>query len=131
MIVQGKLDYSDPEVQRKVEALLQTFENSTYIEDRFYTESWLRDWVNFVDTSADLLDLNTSTPELWLGAYKSVREGGRAVGEGWVAGWKLCWINYTFFDGKGCVVEPVIDCIRNKDYEPLTRAISHLSSMRD
>ncbi|KAF0290223.1 Patched domain-containing protein 3 [Amphibalanus amphitrite] len=32
VIVQGKMDYSDPEVQRQVENLLQTFENSTYIE---------------------------------------------------------------------------------------------------
>ena len=73
MIVQGKMDYSDPEVQRKVEHLLHTFENSTYIEGSFYTESWLREWVSFVETSAPLLDMNTSTPELWLDGYKTVR----------------------------------------------------------
>ena len=81
VVVQGRLDYSDPEVQRKVEYLLETFENSSYVEDRFYTESWLRDWVNFVDTSASILDLNTSTPEQWLDSYKTVRAAGHAGGD--------------------------------------------------
>ena len=72
--MEGKLDYSDPEVQRKVETLLQTFENSSYIEGRFYTESWLRDWASFVETSAPLLDMDVSTPDLWLDGFKSVRQ---------------------------------------------------------
>ncbi|XP_043202388.1 patched domain-containing protein 3-like, partial [Amphibalanus amphitrite] len=76
VIVQGKMDYSDPEVQRQVEKLLQTFENSTYIEGRFYTESWLRDWVSFVETSAPILNMNVSTPELWLEGYKTAFLGG-------------------------------------------------------
>ena len=46
-MVSGQLDYSDPEVQRDMEELVQALENTTYI-DPAYTESWLRSFMDYV-----------------------------------------------------------------------------------
>ena len=52
VVVSGQLDYSDPEVQRDMEALVQALENTTYI-DPAYTESWLRSFMDYVTRWSD------------------------------------------------------------------------------
>ena len=73
VIIDGKYDYSDPAVQRQVLDLLERFENSTFVASSLYTEAWLRDWVNLLETSGDFLQLDTSTPEKWTQSLKQVR----------------------------------------------------------
>ncbi|XP_050310845.1 patched domain-containing protein 3-like isoform X1 [Anthonomus grandis grandis] len=58
VIVAGDYDYSDPKVQQKVEKLTQTFENTSYVTN-IYTESWLRDFLNYIERNFD--DHNTPT----------------------------------------------------------------------
>lgn len=48
----GKQDYSDPKVQKDMEELMRKLENTTYI-DPVYTESWLRDFLQYVEKWAD------------------------------------------------------------------------------
>ena len=52
VVVSGQLDYSDPEVQRDMEGLVQALENTTYI-DPAYTESWLRSFMDYVTRWSD------------------------------------------------------------------------------
>ena len=48
----GELDYSNKTVQRDLENLLSDLENTTFI-DGVYSESWLRDFVDYVDRWKD------------------------------------------------------------------------------
>ena len=49
VIIKGdNVDYSDKNVQQKLETILQTFENSTFISSSM-SSSWLRDFLNFVE----------------------------------------------------------------------------------
>ena len=48
----GELDYSSKKVQDDMEALLTALENTTFI-DPTYTDSWLRDFVSYVDRWSD------------------------------------------------------------------------------
>ncbi|XP_060529201.1 patched domain-containing protein 3 [Cylas formicarius] len=74
VIVSGKYDYSDPKVQREVEKLTQTFENTSYVSNTLYTESWLRSFLQYVERNEDYLNISIKTPkdfssvlkELWL-----------------------------------------------------------------
>ena len=52
VVVSGALDYSKPEVQADMEALLSRLENTTYI-DPLYTESWLRSFLDYVERWKD------------------------------------------------------------------------------
>ena len=46
-MISGLYEYSSPEVQEGLERLLSELENTTYI-DKFYTESWLREFLVYV-----------------------------------------------------------------------------------
>ncbi|XP_037089285.1 patched domain-containing protein 3-like [Pollicipes pollicipes] len=72
IIVEGELNYFDPVVQEQVETLMQTFENSSYVEGDFYTESWLREWTVFVTTSHDILNINVTSYGSWLDSLKTI-----------------------------------------------------------
>lgn len=75
VVVEGEMNYFSESTQEKVERLLQTFENSTYVEEKFYTESWLRDWTDFLLTSSDILGLNITNYQQWRKELKSVSGG--------------------------------------------------------
>jgi len=47
VVISGALNYSDVQVQNDLEDLLSSLENTTYI-DPIYTESWLRDFTDYV-----------------------------------------------------------------------------------
>ena len=78
VILDGARPYWDPEVQSQVETLLQTFENSTYVTDRLYTDCWLREWVSLLENSRGILNLNVSTPAAWVATLKEVGARSRA-----------------------------------------------------
>ncbi|XP_011164677.1 patched domain-containing protein 3 [Solenopsis invicta] len=51
VIISGEYNYSDPIIQQQIENLTQSLEASTYIIDNpFYTQSWLRDFLNRGDS---------------------------------------------------------------------------------
>ena len=54
-MISGFYDYSSPEVQEGLERLLSELENTTYI-DPVYTESWLRDFLDYVGRHKDYDD---------------------------------------------------------------------------
>merc|ERR1719419_682968 len=55
VIVSGDIHYSNPKMQAKIERMMQTFENSTYISDNL-SSSWLRDFISFVERNKGYSD---------------------------------------------------------------------------
>ena len=39
-------------------ALIDTFENSSYVAEPLYTECWLRAWLGWVDRNKDFFEFN-------------------------------------------------------------------------
>jgi len=60
VVISGVYDYSSPEVQEGLERLILQLENTTYI-DPFYTESWLREFLDFVRRNKDYNPIDIST----------------------------------------------------------------------
>ncbi len=57
MVTGPHLDFSNPKVQKQIEDITQKLENTTYIDGRV-TQSWLRDFLDYVDRNKDYDDLN-------------------------------------------------------------------------
>ena len=72
MILEGRHAYWEPQVQQQLETLMQTFENSTYVMDKLYTDCWLREWLNLVENSQGVLNIDVSTREAWMASLKEV-----------------------------------------------------------
>lgn len=72
MIISGQYDYSDPKVQQEVEKLTQTFENTSYITNSLYTESWLRSFLQYVDRNSDYLNISLKTQKDFMNALEEV-----------------------------------------------------------
>lgn len=74
VVIAGNYDYSDPKIQQQVENLTQTFENTSYISNGLYTESWLRSFLQYAERNQDYLNISVNTKkdfiktlkELWL-----------------------------------------------------------------
>lgn len=66
------MNYSDPEVQFQIENITQTFENTSYISNSIYTESWLRSFVQYAERNEDYLNISIKTEEGFLDALKEV-----------------------------------------------------------
>ncbi|VEN54168.1 unnamed protein product [Callosobruchus maculatus] len=74
VIISGEYDYSDPMIQNQVENLTQTFENTSYISNTLYTESWLRSFIQYAERNQDYLNISIANKkdfvktlkELWL-----------------------------------------------------------------
>ncbi|GBP38539.1 Patched domain-containing protein 3 [Eumeta japonica] len=74
VIISGDYNYSDPKIQDEVELLTQRLENTSYISNSLYTESWLRTFINYVSRNNDELNVTIDTEpefiknlkELWL-----------------------------------------------------------------
>lgn len=72
MVFSGKLNYSDPLVQLDVEEIMQRLENTTFI-DPIYSESWLRDFLDYVKRNEDYDPIDISTEEQFVDALMNVR----------------------------------------------------------
>ena len=73
-MVSGLLDYSDPEVQRDMEELVQALENTTYIHPA-YSESWLRSFMDYVTRWSDYPggpELRVDTEQNFISTLKDV-----------------------------------------------------------
>ena len=59
VVISGALNYSSPKVQSDLELILERFENSSFV-DPSYTESWLRDFLDFVRRSEEYEPIDIS-----------------------------------------------------------------------
>ncbi|XP_035436097.2 patched domain-containing protein 3 [Spodoptera frugiperda] len=74
VVISGEYNYSDPKVQDQVEELTKSLENTSYISNSLYTESWLRTFVDYVSRNNDYLNVTIDNEdefiqnlkELWL-----------------------------------------------------------------
>lgn len=66
------MDYSDKFVQQQVENLTQTFENTSYISNPLYTESWLRSFLQYAERNEDYLNISLKTEDGFISALKEV-----------------------------------------------------------
>lgn len=72
VVVAGDYDYSDPEIQQQIENLTQTFENTSYISNTLYTESWLRSYIQYAERNEDFLNMSIKTKEGFLRGLKEL-----------------------------------------------------------
>ena len=72
MVISGNYNYSDPKIQDEVETLTQKLENTSYISNSLYTESWLRTFVNYVDRNNDYLNVTIDSEEDFIANLKEV-----------------------------------------------------------
>ncbi len=68
----GALNYSDPETQAAIEDVMQRLENSTFI-DPAYSESWLRDFLDFVERHQDYSPIDISDERKFITELTQVR----------------------------------------------------------
>lgn len=66
MVISGEIDYWDIEVQNQIENLTEAFENSHFISNPIYTESWLRSFLNYVDRNQEELNITIDTRESFI-----------------------------------------------------------------
>lgn len=60
-------------VQDQVEILTQQLENTSYISNSLYTESWLRTFVNYVSRNNDYLNITIDSEEEFIENLKEVK----------------------------------------------------------
>ncbi|XP_054167709.1 patched domain-containing protein 3-like [Oppia nitens] len=77
VVVNETLNYADPEVQKKIESMLEKFEESPFVADKILTESWLRAYQTFLNQEdsflflqalniSDQLDFNRGLRDIFL-----------------------------------------------------------------
>ena len=79
-MISGVYDYSSPEVQEGLERLILQLENTTYIAP-FYTESWLREFLDFVRRNKDYNPIDISTEASFIRGVARDAGGTRAPPE--------------------------------------------------
>ncbi|XP_023219795.1 patched domain-containing protein 3-like [Centruroides sculpturatus] len=75
LVFNQTLDYSNPEVQNDIENLLNTYESSPFMGDRFTTECWLREFLDFVNepyAKISFRGYNLSNSEEFIEGVKNV-----------------------------------------------------------
>lgn len=72
VVISGEYNYSDPNVQSEVETLTQQLENTSYISNSIYTESWLRTFVDYVSRNSDYLNVTIDTEEDFIANLKEL-----------------------------------------------------------
>lgn len=72
-MITGNYNFSDPQVQDEVEMLTQKLENTSYISNSLYTESWLRTFVNYVSRNNDYLNVTIDNEVDFIKNLKEVR----------------------------------------------------------
>ncbi|XP_063921586.1 patched domain-containing protein 3 [Zophobas morio] len=70
VVIAGEYEYWNPEIQRQVENLTQTFENTSYVSNTLYTESWLRSFIQYAERNEDFLNISIKTKEGFMQALK-------------------------------------------------------------
>ena len=71
VVISGHYDYSSPQVQDGLDRLLRQLENTTFI-DPFFTESWLRDFLDYVRRNKDYSPIDISSEQAFIEALNSV-----------------------------------------------------------
>nr|XP_040578462.1 LOW QUALITY PROTEIN: patched domain-containing protein 3-like [Lepeophtheirus salmonis] len=74
VVLSGHFNYSNLQVQNDVEKLLKKLENSSFV-DHVYTESWYRDFLDYVKRNKDFAELDISTEENFISTLKEVYLG--------------------------------------------------------
>lgn len=72
-MISGYYDYSDPTIQKQVEDLLSSLENTPYIAESILTESWLRSYIAY-DSSFELEDTDEDTTDLAISSSNNSTE---------------------------------------------------------
>jgi hypothetical protein len=72
--VDGDIDYSDKKVQDDMDDLLSTLEADEMIGERFYSNSWLRQFLSFVKINEEYLEMNITTKEGFIDSLRTVSE---------------------------------------------------------
>lgn len=72
VVISGEYNYSDPNVQNEVETLTRQLENTSYVSNSLYTESWLRTFVDYVSRNNDYLNITIDTEEDFIQNLKEV-----------------------------------------------------------
>lgn len=72
VLIDGKYNYSDPITQMQIENFTQTLENTSYISNPLYTESWLRSFLQYVERNQDYLNVSIATETEFIAALKEV-----------------------------------------------------------
>jgi patched domain-containing protein len=73
VLITGDYNYSDPVTQMQIEELAQQLENTSYITNPLYTESWIRSFVSYVERNNDYLNLTLNNEQDFIDALKEVR----------------------------------------------------------
>ena len=73
MVISGGYNYSDPKIQDEVETLTKKLENTSYISNSLYTESWLRTFVDYVSRNNDYLNVTIDNEADFIQNLKEVR----------------------------------------------------------
>lgn len=73
VVITGEHNYSDPIIQDQVEQLTQKLENTSYISNSLYTESWLRTFLNYVSRNNDYLNVTIDNEPDFIKNLKEVR----------------------------------------------------------
>ena len=91
-MISGPYNYSSPKVQEGVERLLSELENTTYI-DPLYTESWLRDFLDYVRRNQDYSPIDISNEKAFIEALNvvSLQKKGQTI-----AFFPWTWFEYFF-----------------------------------
>lgn len=63
VIVAGTYDYSSLAVQDEVEKLTQQLENTSYVSNQLYTESWLRSFLQYAERNQEYLNFTIDKKE--------------------------------------------------------------------
>lgn len=73
VVITGEYNYSDPMVQEEVDKLTRRLENTSYISNSLYTESWLRTFVDYVSRNNDYLNVTIDNEVDFIHNLKEVR----------------------------------------------------------
>ncbi|GLV34155.1 Patched-related [Carabus blaptoides fortunei] len=72
VIIAGDYNYSDPLTQMQIENFTQILENTSYISNPLYTESWLRSFLQYVERNQDYLNVTIATETEFIAALKEL-----------------------------------------------------------
>ncbi|XP_043461962.1 patched domain-containing protein 3 isoform X1 [Leptopilina heterotoma] len=70
VIVSGDYDYSDPVIQSQVENLTRTLEETKWISNSLYSESWLRSFLSYITENQDYLNVTIDSEENFIKTLK-------------------------------------------------------------
>lgn len=71
-MIAGDYNYSDPITQAQIENFTQVLENTSYVSNTLYTESWLRSFLQYIDRNQDYLNVSIATEVEFIEALKKV-----------------------------------------------------------